>query len=111
MKEIIEFVSVSIMNGVIGNTSYDLLKNILGTSFDNIKSYITNNQNEKFQCELNILLKDKAIVEKIRNLMNNTIIDNSFQGLENSQIDIELGENITIKNSFKDNVNSQVKIR
>ena len=111
MKEIIEFVYVSMMNGVIGNVSYDGLKIILGSSFDKIKLYLSNNQNEKLERELKILLEDEVIVEKIRNLMSNTIIDNSFQRLENSQIDIELGENITITNSFKDNINSTVKIK
>ncbi len=111
MKEIIEFVSLSIMNGVIGNTSYDILKNILGTSFDKIKLYVTNNQNEKLEAELKNLLEDEVIIGKIRTLMNNTMIENSFERLENSQIDIDLGENLRITNSFKDNINSSIKIK
>lgn len=111
MQGIIEFVSDAIMNGVIGNISYDGLKIILGSSFDKIKLYLSNNQNEKFKGALEILLEDEVIVEKIRNLMSNSIIDNSFKRLENSEIDIELGENIIITNSFKDNINSPIKIR
>lgn len=51
MQEIIQFVSTSIASGIVGNTVYDSLKVILGSSFNKLSEYLSINQKEKFNSE------------------------------------------------------------
>ena len=53
MQEIIQFVSNLITEGV----AYDSLKVILGSSFNKLTSYLSNNEKEKFEGALEILLE------------------------------------------------------
>ncbi len=70
MKEIIEFVSSSIVEGVVGDIVYDSLKAILGSSFDTLSKHIKNNKNERFEGALEMLLeKDSQLKEDIKRLM------------------------------------------
>ncbi len=55
MKEIIEFVSSSIVEGVVGDIVYDSLKAILGSSFDILSRYIKNNEDREFKGALKML--------------------------------------------------------
>jgi len=41
MQEIVEFVSVAMAGGVVGNTTHDGLKAILGSSFDKLSSFLS----------------------------------------------------------------------
>jgi len=111
MQEIIQFVSTSIAGGIVGNTVYDSLKVILGSSFNKLSEYLSSNQKEKFNGELEILLEDENLVKKIKSLMEGKTINDSFKRLENSGIDADLGKGAKVTNSFKDNVNSPIKIR
>lgn len=43
--------------------------------------------------------------------MEGKTINDSFKRLENSGIDADLGKGAKVTNSFKDNVNSPIKIR
>mgnify|MGYP003543921895 CR=1 FL=1 len=53
MQEIIQFVS----NSITGGVAYDSLKVILGSSFNKLTSYLSNNEKEKFEGALEILLE------------------------------------------------------
>ena len=53
MQEIIQFVSNLITEGV----AYDSHKVILGSSFNKLTSYLSNNEKEKFEGALEILLE------------------------------------------------------
>ncbi len=70
MKEIIEFVSSSIVEGVVGDIVYNSLKAILGSSFDILSRYIKNNKNEKFEGALEMLLEQNSqLKEEIEKLI------------------------------------------
>ena len=57
MQEIVEFVSGAMAGGVVGNTTHDALKAILGSSFDRLFSYLSNNEKAKFEGALEMLLE------------------------------------------------------
>lgn len=111
MQEIIIFVSTAIAGGVVGNTTYDGLKVVLGSSFDRLSSYLSTNQEAKFEGTLEMLLEDKTLVKEIEALMDGKTIDDSFKGLKNSKVDADLGKGAKVTDSFKDNTNSPIKIR
>jgi hypothetical protein len=111
MQEIMQFVSSSIASGIVGNVAYDGLKVILGSSFSKLSDYLSNNQKVKFECALEMLLEDETLVKKIEYLMEGKTIDDSFKRLENSEIEADLGKGAKVINSFKDNINSPIKIR
>ena len=68
MQEIIQFVSNLITEGV----AYDSLKVILGSSFNKLTSYLSNNEKEKFEGALEILLEQNRITEdKFKTLETN----------------------------------------
>ena len=60
MQELINFVSLSIVGGTIGNASYDGLKLILGNHFDKLLNYLKENKQEKFEGALEILLEENS---------------------------------------------------
>ena len=111
MQELVGFVSGAMVGGVVGNATYDGLKAILGSSFDKLSSYLSNNQKEKFEGALEMLLEDETLVKKIEELMDGKTIDDSFKGLKNSKVDADLGKGAKVTDSFKDNTNSPIKIR
>ena len=111
MQEIVQFVSTSIASGVVGSVAYDGLKVVLGSSFDKLSSYLSNNEKAKFEGALEILLENETLVKEIESLMEGKTIDNSFKGLKNSKVDADLGKGAKVTDSFKDNTNSPVKIR
>ncbi len=70
MKEIIEFVSSSIVEGVVGDIVYDSLKAILGSSFDILSRYIKNNEDREFKGALKMLLEQNSqLKEEIEKLI------------------------------------------
>ena len=111
MQEIVQFVSTSIASGVVGSVAYDGLKVVLGSSFDKLSSYLSNNQEAKFEGALEMLLEDKTLLKEIEALMDGKIIDDSFKGLKNSKVDADLGKGAKVTDSFKDNTDSPIKIR
>ena len=111
MQELVEFVSGAMVGGVAGNATYDGLKVILGSSFSRLSSYLSNNQEAKFEGALEMLLEDETLVKKIEELMDGKTIDDSFKGLKNSKVDADLGKGAKVTDSFKDNTNFPIKIR
>lgn len=111
MSELVQFVSSSIASGVIGSTAYQGLKTIFGASFNKLSSYIDNNQRSKFEVALELLLENESTVKAIEDLMEGKTINDSFKRLENSEIDANLGKGAKVTDSFKDNINSSIKIK
>jgi len=112
MQEIVIFVSTAIAGGVVGNTSYDSLKVILGSSFDRLSNYLSNNQNEKFKGALEMLLEqNEELKQKIIELQQGKSIDKSFIDIKKSKIDIDLGDEGKTTNSFKKIDDSIIKIQ
>lgn len=73
MQEIIQFVSNLITEGV----AYDSLKVILGSSFNKLTSYLSNNEKEKFEGALEILLaQNEEIKQQIIKLQQGKSIIN-----------------------------------
>ena len=64
MQELIQFVSTSIAGGAVGNFAYDGLKAILGSSFDRLSIYLSNNQIAKFEGALEILIEQNEELKK-----------------------------------------------
>jgi hypothetical protein len=92
MQEIITFVQDSIMGGV----AYDGIKIVLGSSFTQLYTYLSNNQNEKFEGALEMLFEqNEDLKQKIIELQNggSVTIDNSIKiGGNNSGVNI-IGNN------------------
>lgn len=87
MQEVITFVSTAIAGGVVGNTTYDGLKIVLGSSFDKLSSYLSNNQEAKFEGALEMLLEQNEELKK-------------------QIIELQKGNSLTIDNSIKIGGNS-----
>ena len=112
MQEIIEFVSVAMVGGVIGNTTHDGLKAILGSSFDRLSSYLSNNEKAKFEGALEMLLEqNKELKEQIIDLQQGKKINKSFVDIKKSKIDINLEDGGEATNSFKKIDESTIRIR
>jgi hypothetical protein len=72
MQEIIQFITNSILGGVIGNTSYDSIKALLGDKFDKLVQYLKENKKETFKIELEkILNENKKLREELLSLQQN----------------------------------------
>ena len=97
MQEIIQFVSNLITEGV----AYDSLKVILGSSFNKLTSYLSNNEKEKFEGALEILLEqNEEIKQQIIKLQQGKSIinDNSIRiDGKNSGINVTGNNNIINK--------------
>ena len=74
MQELIDFVSSTITGGVIGNAAYDGLKKVLGSNFEKLSSFIKNDEKEKFEGALELLLENETLKEKIEALKNGNSI-------------------------------------
>ncbi len=95
MKEIIEFVSSSIVEGAVGDIVYNSLKAILGSSFDILSRYIKNNKNEKFEGALEMLLEQNSqLKEKIEKLIQESRYKNRENKAPISQTHFGNGDNI-----------------
>jgi len=94
MQEIIQFVSNSIESGIIGNLAYASLKKILGSSWKELSSYLSNKEYIKFENKMEEILKNNQEVKKeiIKLQKNNQNITNinkgDIQGIQ-SQINKE----------------------
>ena len=82
MQEIVEFVSGAMVGGVVGNTTHDGLKVILGSSFDRLSSYLSNNEKAKFEGALEMLLEQN-------------------EELKQQIVDLQEGKTVTTDNSVK----------
>jgi hypothetical protein len=111
MQEIIVFVSTAIAGGVVGNTTYDGLKVILGSSFNMLSSYLSTNQEVKFEGALEMLLEDESVAEQIKSLMDGKEINKSFIDVKKSKLDIDLGQGGKATDSFKKIYDSTIKTR
>ena len=97
MQEIIQFVSNLITEGV----AYDSLKVILGSSFNKLTSYLSNNEKEKFEGALEILLEqNEEMKQQIIELQKGKSIvnDKSIKiGGQSSSINVTSNNNIINK--------------
>ena len=99
MQEIVQFVSTSIASGVVGNVAYDGLKVILGSSFDKLSSFLSNNQEKKFEGALEILLEqNKELKQQIIELQQGktAVHDNSVKVNGNNSGVIVTGSNNSV---------------
>ena len=64
MQDIIQFVSTSIASGVVGSVAYDGLKAVLGSSFDRLSNYLSNNETVKFEVALEMLFEENQELKK-----------------------------------------------
>ncbi len=95
MQEVVQFVATSIMGGV----AYDGIKVILGSSFDKLSSYLSNNEEIKFEAYLEGLLEqNEELKQQIIDLREGKSVssDNSITiGGNSSGINIT-GNNNTV---------------
>jgi hypothetical protein len=77
MQEIVQFVSGAMIGGVVGNTTYDGLKVILGSSFDMLANFLSNNENAEFKGALTILLaQNEELKQQIIDLQQGKSVSN-----------------------------------
>jgi len=87
MQELVGFVSGAMIGGVVGNTTYDGLKIILGSSFDMLLKFLSNNEKAEFKGALTILLmQNEELKKQIEQLqqgkeISTTIIIQTHSGL------------------------------
>jgi len=111
IQELIDFVFSSMAGGMIGNFAYDGLKKVLGSNFEKLSSFIKNDEKEKFEGALEILLENKTLKAEILALKNGKLIDGSLNKITNSHVDVKLGKSGTISNSINEVENSTIKIK
>ena len=112
MQEIVEFISGAMIGGVVGNTTHDGLKVILGSSFDKLSSYLSNNEKLKFEGALEMLFEqNEELKQQIMDLQRRKKIDKSFVDIKKSKIDIDLGDGGEATGSFKKIDESTIRIR
>lgn len=61
--EILSFVYTAMASGIVGNTTYDAVKVILGNNFDRLNSYLQNQQNSDFETALREILRSNVEIE------------------------------------------------
>jgi len=64
MQNLVTFVQEAIVSGVAGSVAYDGLKVVLGTSFDRLSTYISNDETAKFEGALEMLLEENDELRK-----------------------------------------------
>lgn len=99
MQELVQFVSGAMIGGVVGNTTYDGLKIILGSSFDRLSNYLLNNEIIKFEVALDMLFEEnKELKTEIEQLQQgkSVVSDNSIKVGGNNSGNIVTGNNNTI---------------
>ncbi len=87
MQSLVTFVQEAIVGGVTGSVAYDGIKLVLGSSYDKLAKYLSNDETEKFQSVLEFLLEEN-------------------QTLKNQIIELQKGNSVTIDNSIKIGGNS-----
>ena len=84
MTNLVAFVQDSIISGVAGGVAYDGLKAILGTSFDKLANYLKNDEEQKFEAALDMLLSENEELKKqIEELQRGENIQNIIQNNTN----------------------------
>lgn len=63
MDNIVEYIYQTMASGVIGNTTYDAIKKLLGYKTKNLEKYISERDFYSFKEEIKVLLKED---EKIK---------------------------------------------
>lgn len=99
MQELVQFVSGAMIGGVVGNTTYDGLKIILGSSFDMLVNFLSNNEKAEFKGALTMLLaQNEELKQQIIDLQQgkSVINDNSIKVGGNNSGNIVTGNNNTI---------------
>jgi len=77
MQEIVQFVSGAMIGGVVGNTTYDGLKVVLGSSFDMLANFLSNNEKAEFKGALTILLaQNEELKQQIIDLQQGKSVSN-----------------------------------
>ena len=107
MKELIEFVSISLVTGVVGNVTYDELKTILGSSFNKLTNYLSNNEKAKFEGALEMLIEQNVnIKQEIEKLQKSKIIETKSYCLikDKEDVTINFNNSITIGGSNSGNI-------
>ena len=87
MQSLVTFVQEAIVGGVTGSVAYDGIKLVLGSSYDKLAKYLSNDETEKFQSVLEFLLEEN-------------------ETLKNQIIELQKGNSVTIDNSIKVGGNS-----
>ncbi|HIP60440.1 MAG TPA: hypothetical protein EYH01_08450 [Campylobacterales bacterium] len=111
IQELIDFISSTIAGGIMGNAAYDGLKKVLGSNFEKLSSFIKNDEKEKFEGALEILLENKTLKAEILALKNGKLVDGSLNKITNSHVDVKLGKSGTMSKSINKVKNSTIKIK
>ena len=111
IQELTAFVFQSMTGGIIGNAVYDGLKKVLGSNFEKLSSFIKNDEKEKFEGALELLLENETLRAEIEALKNGKSIDRSLNQIKNSHVDIKLGKSGTISDSINEVEDSIIKIK
>jgi hypothetical protein len=99
MQNLVTFVQEAIVSGVAGSVAYDGLKTVLGSSYDRLSTYLSNNETEKFEGALEMLLEEnQELKQQIEQLQQGRSItyDNSVKIGGNNSGNIVTGNNNTV---------------